>query len=538
MYGFCISEKGFLTNNYYKKKEYSEEPELQGIYIFIKKVGNEIIIKQDYYGNFGLYFYQYNDYFALSNSFLFLLEYLIGKKSLNFNKDFADNLIITGLYTPSIHETLIQEINKLPSDIVSTINIKKREFSYYKINYKENSIPFGSLESLEIIDKWVDKWGYIIRSLKKQTDNISFDLTGGFDTRTLFALFLNSNINLNDILINSIHDKKSVHEQDFNIAKNISSKYGLRLNNVTLDKSQIELNIKDSIFCEFYTKLGFHKSLNLKNYFYIKPRFTFTGGGGETIRGYPYLNIEEYKEKLIKNYKEIQGHEKEFYDSSNRLFERNINLIKKEKKISNSFDISPTLYTRGPAINHYGKISLKSFLSNWYSFQPLMDPDLKKIKFNLNRSTNHDLIAYIYIRFAPNLIEFPFEGKRALNYKSIKKAKKLNSKIKPYKRKFDYSKNFFIDFKRKYKGSSFGKFQNYNNYLKNIFRTKEFIHNIMLIYDNKIYEWAQEYKKKTNHIPLRHLYALLAISKTLGYLSINNYYLKNKNNSYHEKQFY
>ena len=169
MYGFCVSKKGILTNNYYKDRGYNEEPESQGVYIFIKKFGNKLKLKQDYYGNFGLYSYENKDtgYFAISNSFLLLLENLIGKEKLTFNKDFADNLIISGLYVLSIYETLVKEIIKIQPNIQIIIDLKKKVLKNIKIKNDENTVPFGSKESLEIIDKWVDKWTYIIRSLKK-----------------------------------------------------------------------------------------------------------------------------------------------------------------------------------------------------------------------------------------------------------------------------------------------------------------------------------------------------------------------------------
>ena len=71
MYGFSISRNGILTNNYYKQLGEYEEPEPQGVYIMIRKNGNEIILNQDYQGSFGLYIYEdKNDgYFALSTEF-------------------------------------------------------------------------------------------------------------------------------------------------------------------------------------------------------------------------------------------------------------------------------------------------------------------------------------------------------------------------------------------------------------------------------------------------------------------------------------
>jgi hypothetical protein len=96
MYGYSISKKGILTNNYYKKLGYYEEPEPLGAYIMIRKIGNEIWLNQDYNGCFGLYIYENKTtgYFAISNSFLLLDEYLIGKQNFTLNKDFANNFII------------------------------------------------------------------------------------------------------------------------------------------------------------------------------------------------------------------------------------------------------------------------------------------------------------------------------------------------------------------------------------------------------------------------------------------------------------
>ena len=83
MYGFSVSTKGILTNNYYENLGYYEEPEPQGTYIMIRKIGDEIILNQDFCGSFGIYLYENKnkDYFALSNSFLLLEEYLVGKQN-------------------------------------------------------------------------------------------------------------------------------------------------------------------------------------------------------------------------------------------------------------------------------------------------------------------------------------------------------------------------------------------------------------------------------------------------------------------------
>ena len=538
LYGFIINKNGILTDNYYKELGKYEEPSPQGIYIMIRKIGNEIILNQDFDGSYGIYIYEDKNanYFAISNSFLLLQEYLIGKKNFSLNKDFANHFIVAGLCSLSIDETLINEIKQIPSNAFIIIDTKKKSFKIDYINYKENTILLESKEGLGLIDSWVDKWGYIFRSLKKQTDNISADLSGGFDTRAMLTILLNSGVEMDELNIHSILDDRQDHESDFKIASNISSKFGFKLNNFHLDNNFTQWSLKDSLFTTFYSKLGFHKQFHLKKYFFNKPRFSFSGSGGESLRGSPNVPIQEFIE--IDSLRDIKGHKKEFFYSSEKIVNRSVFLLKKEKNFSNDFEISSNLYSKMIGKNHYGRGALEDFITNLYILQPLMDPDIKKIKFDINNVTCHDLIAYIYIRFAHDLKYFPFQGQRLLNLESIKKAERLNNNYRPYQKKKDYNKNFFIDRKRISPVSSSIMNVDSNYYLKELFESQKYIKIINKLYDNNVYNWANEYGLKTNYHPLEHHNSLLAIAITFSNLQLNERYLKNlsltinlKNNS-------
>ena len=531
MYGFTISKKGILTDNYYKNLGYYEKPEPLGVYIMIRKFGKKIRIDQDFYGSFGLYLYEdkNTEYFALSNSFLLLEEHLVGVHNISFNKDFSDNLIISDLCSPSIHETLIKEIIKLPPNTFLIINVEKKIHKMYYIDYKEHSIPLESKEGLKIIDNWVDKWGYIIRSLRNQTNNIFFDLSGGFDTRIILSLLLVSGINLKDILINSYQDNKHSHDEDYEIATNISLNYGFKLNNHNLDNNFTNWSLKDILFCSLYTKLGFHKEFYLRDKYYSNPRFGFTGFGGEIIRGSPEQPINEYIKKISSNGRQIEGHEEEFYNSSMKLCNRSIILLNKDKNIKDDYEISSYLYSRGRARNHFGKSSVEAYIPNIYIIQPLFDPDIKRIKYNLNGNSPHDLIAYIYIRFGNDLTKFPIQGKRRIDIESIKKARKLNSRLPPYKIKYEYNSHFFIDISRKSLELNSTDKRNIDEYFRNLFKSLKFIKIINRTYDIEVYNWAKEYSNKSNFFPLRHGYGLLAIATALEFVSLNGKNVKKKN---------
>jgi len=414
---------------------------------------------------------------------------------------------------------LIKEVNQISANSYLIINIKSKTVKIKSIDYEENTIPLESEKGLEIIDKWVDKWAFILRSLKQQTDNISIDLSGGFDTRTLLSIMLNTGIDLNGIYIHSIRDKLHDHDVDFNIATNIASKYGFQLNNRNFDNKNILLNEKDSIINTIYIKLGFHKQFYFKHKFHIKPRFVFSGSGGEALRGKPNLPIKLFIKKFSS--RKIKGHTEEFYNSSERLFNRSISILKKEKKFENDYEISYNLYCKAIGRNHFGKSALEGFISNVYTIQPLMDPDIKKIKFEVNEESSKDLIAYIYVRFAHDLINFPFQGNRTLELKSIEKAEKLNLNRIPYKIKSNCNPNFFIDKDRVSPSLPSQKSENPYSFFYRLFKTTKYKKLINKIYDINVYEWANKYLEKIKYHPLSQHFALLSIAKTIELLSSN-----------------
>ena len=526
MYGYSVSRNGILTDNYYKQIGEYTEPEPQGVYVMIRKVNSEVIINQDFHGGYGLYLFENKDtnYFALSNSFLLLEEHLIGKENLSLNKDFADNLIISELCSFSLHETLIKEIIQIPTNSYIIINIQQKSLKINSINYEENSIPLESKEGMKIIDEWIGKWGYIFRSLIKQTDNVSSDLSGGFDTRTLLTILLNSGIEMNNLLINSYLDKEHGHDEDLIIAKNISSKYGFKLNNLNLDYRSTEWNSKTTLLCSLYSKLGFHKEFYMKNKFFNKPLFILSGSGGEDLRGSPGYPVYEYLKHL--STRDIKDNKEKLFNSSMRLLNRSIELLKSERTFNNDYEIANFLYSKILGRNHFGKTAVESFMANIYLIQPLMDPEIRKIKFKMNGDTTHDLIAYIYIKYAPDLLGFPFQGNRTLNSKSVKKAQILKNNFSPSTRKYDYNQTFFIDKER----TSPAQYINYKKKvyenLREFFVTNKYFEIVNEIYDNNIYNYAKEYSKKSNFYPLRHEYGLLGIIVSNDYISLNKKCMK------------
>ena len=291
-------------------------------------------------------------------------QYLSKRQNITFNKNFADDLILSIYCAASLHETLINEIIKLDSNAFIIINIKEKNFKIDYIDYLENTIPLESIEGLKIIDEWADKWGYIYRSLKKKTNNMSSDLSGGFDSRALISILISSGLDLNDTLIFSSKDNFKDHPIDFKIAKNISSKLGFELNKFRLDDNNMMYNIKDALICSLYSKLGFSKISGFNNRFFIKPRFYFTGCGGEVIRGYPGYQIYQYIDIIASRSKNFMKYTFDLYHSLNSILNRSLELLTKNKKYSNDYQLTADLYAKGCIRNHCSKISTYNFLFN------------------------------------------------------------------------------------------------------------------------------------------------------------------------------
>ena len=116
-----------------------------------------------------------------------------------------------------------------------------------------------------------------------------------------------------------------------------------------------------------------------------------------------------------------------------------------------------------------------------------------------------------------------------MDLKSIRKAERLNINYKPYKKKFDYNINFYIDNERSSPVNSSKKNENADNYLKEFFKSDKYIKIINKLYNNNVLYWANEYSNRTNYFPFRQHYALLAIAITLNNIQLNEIYHKRGN---------
>ena len=206
IYGFCIYDDGSIQID--GDLNPSKLTRL-GSYVYIDVDTDEIAVYQDFNGSYGLYLYQDEDYFALSNSFIKLVEYLKETEHIiSLNEDYANAFLFAELVSIAYEETMVNEIKSLPRNYEIHINKSDKQINFKEIDFKENSVELDSQEGMELLDKWFYKWVNIIRYVKSISNNISLDLTGGFDSRVISTIWINANINLDEVRINSYHDDK------------------------------------------------------------------------------------------------------------------------------------------------------------------------------------------------------------------------------------------------------------------------------------------------------------------------------------------
>lgn len=477
-----------------------------------------------------MYLYQDQDYFAISNSFIYLVDHIKKDHKITFNKEYADTFIVADLCSFAYSETMVNEISLIDRSTIVTIDVidKKLKISY--IDYKENTIDIDSLEGIKLLDKWYCKWTNILRSLKVKTNNIMADLSGGFDSRMVFNLLLGSKINLNEILINSINDNKHTHTEDYEIADKIAQYFKFLLNNKSNIKGEyFNYSINDILNISFYLKAGFHKQMFWKYSFMLPKRYYLGGAGGECIRNYWNLSEKEYiRQQINRSYtyskNDVEKLKESLYKVTKKSFEEIDNKFKTFGRKIKEEDKTLNLYRETRCRNHFGKDMIENFFAGCIRLCPLIDSDLHKLKLTTFECNDKNLLmALIFMRYGKELLSFKFEGNRFIDKKTIQYATDLSKKY-ALNTKCDEEKIHLMDYIIEERTNAINNYDNINEKvyekdikkaLMNIFNSITIRSNFKLYYSETLIAYfTNDIKKRTYH-PLQSAYVLISISKII-----------------------
>jgi len=514
LYGFSIEDSGIFEDS---NVDQWDQDRFHGVgtYIFIKRKPGQILISQDFNGSMGLYLYRSGDYYAVSNSFFMLIQYLEDKKPLTPDMDCMKCFLSSWLVNLSYQRTAIQEITLVPSLSELVLDFSEGPQIRYP-DYRFNSVALDSPEGIQRLDNWYYKWIKVIRSIAAQTDELRVDLTGGFDSRLVFLFFLKSGIDLNKVYIRSINDQLHTHEEDYRIASSIAEKYGFSLNRAPSADEDVNYSAADVLNLSFHTKMLFHKELTFPSSFPRRKRYYFGGFGGETIR--PYWDMDQ--ETLIehecshitrlpdKTYQEYAGAVTRILTDSCQSLEEKCGPF---DPVSNSCGFN--MYRACRCRQHFGIINTEAYTLNTYKISPVMDPMIQQLCLNDEVCSDKNLlIALIFQRYCPDLLSIPFEGGRSFAQKTLTHAAELNEKYPLCPEPESEGWQFFIDTSSLDLVSDNQKLSPdaMNAFFLETFQSPAFRGRFAAYFGQTFYSYIESFIPRRNYFPLRHVYSAIA----------------------------
>lgn len=529
LYGFAICDGKIIQDN-----EVSDKTEFDGtgVYIYVKKTDNAIEILQDFNGSYGLYLFKKDDYFAISNSFIKLVEHIRENFVLTLNEDYAKAFLSVDVASCVFEETLVNEIIMIPKNYIINININPSSIHFEKIDYGDNSIPISSKKGIELLDQWFYKWVNIFRYIKNKTNNLAFDLSGGFDSRLILTIALNSFIDLNKVEIHSINDDKHTHKEDFEIASDISNYFNFKLNNNVLDSPRKYFDeIATPINISFYSKLGFHKQMYYRRYIDLSNVYIITGAGGGMLRG-GYLDVTP-DEFISRNVKRADKYSFDFAKATESIIKRSFSKLKKFYNLKDNSEVylARILYKESRSRHHFGKGLAASYFTNSFKISPLLDPIIHKLNIIDEYCDDKDLlVSVIFTRYCPELINFKFDSGRYINEKTLEYARLINEKypFKPVKYEFisepEESDLSSLGELLKLKNNVPIKSSEIEKFIMDKFLSAKFKMIFSHYFSEEIYRKIYLNVRNSNYFPLEDVYSAIAVVKILNDIE----YSKNK----------
>ena len=433
LYGYSIQATGIYEDDNLTPEAVANL-DGRGCYVYVEVRDGKITIKQDLNGCWGIYLFQHGDYFAVSNSFFRLLDHIKYRYPLTVNRDYCHYFLLNDLCSHTYSETAINEIRLVERNAILHIDTIRKNFEIELIDYKEHTILPDSEEAIAILDSWSDFWSSILREIANRTKFITADLSGGFDSRISFIPLLQSRINLDNIKINSNNDGLGVHKEDYDIASKIAVHYGFKLNQSFPKREFLNYSINDVWNLDIYHQQTIHIipsiPLTKKN---VEKIYYFRGYAGEIIRNYWHNSPKTFVENELKktnNYSLDLSFD--LSDSIKNILESGIQAVcsKNNIKDTNSTDIPQYLYQETRCRHHFGKETVGLYLKNVIVIAPLLDPELLTLKLYTQKCSDPNLmLALLFVRFAPDLLKFPFQGKRSIAPETIAYAQKINERF-------------------------------------------------------------------------------------------------------------
>ncbi len=529
-YGYSVQSSGIYEEENLTA-EAADALDGCGAYVYVERMADgKIRIRQDFNGCWGIYLYRNGDYFALSSSFLRLLEYVRTRFPLSIDRDYLNQYLLAGLCSHAYSESAVKEIKLVDKDAVVLIDPNTATLRFESTSHVDESIAMDTSKGMAVLDHWFDKWTALFRNLKAHTSNIQTSLSGGFDSRITFLLMLCSGINLSEIQVYSIHDGLHTHAEDYEIASEIADYYGFKLNNKALDRQALHYSLKDSLNISFYTKLPVHKQLFFKTAKFVEKRYVVPGSGGEALRAHWDQSPQSFDDEQAARSRLYSRFLANEMSTSVRKINQSAYRAADEKfgvQEENSIRYPMYLYRLTRCRHHFGKEAVERLRSNDYELTPLLDPDLWSLKLETADCQDWNLLmALIYVRYCPSLLNFRFEGGRSINPETIAYAQKLNERFpRPAAApdgKADASFSVItrdeevLEVLRSGQDNPALPAGTPERYLEAVYGSCSFQKLFETCFDREIYDFAKRYAVEKDFHPMQECYAVIGVTKVIS----------------------
>jgi hypothetical protein len=265
---------------------------VDGRFSLCAKIEEYVYFLTDHTGQDCWFYFQDREFYAVSNSFYALAEYLHKKNgalTLRRHNAFMFGLNHSSGDQPYCNDTMLEGIRILPRD--SYIVIRESRFH---INKHDSIKPIETYdEYIQSVEGYIDRWSSRILTINELVgaNRVRCDISGGVDSRIVFGLTNKSKLKFGEVKYSS--NKK--WESDYRIASILSAHYGFNIDNS-------EVSVGRSLGAQETLKIYLNGNAGIyRNLYYPKHRMNtkslhLHGGGGENLRGlqlgsaWKYLN--------------------------------------------------------------------------------------------------------------------------------------------------------------------------------------------------------------------------------------------------------
>ncbi len=409
IYGYMFCQNTYISE--YKQVESISDEDLNdavGAYIIIRKKQGELYIQRDSMGVMRLYYYSDDNYWAVSNSFFKLLETVGVQKKITLNIGDAESLFLTDMMSQSVFKTLVNEIKSVPIWSTVYIDIKDKKFRIDNDYRLKRRVNIDSEEGMRIIDTWINKWAKLYKGLELGGWRMRVELSGGFDSRTVFALVNYSGIKLNSdkiiVFTSKPVDKvaKEYFNEDYEIVEDIARDFNFKVcsDSYYFDNQKVKGECWRDVYK--YCMLDDMNQVLGPELIYDDTVIRIGGHFGETVRGYwDFERMASFADGL---------------ENAGILYDALLDTIDSHRiateytgnDIINAYSNSEYVMMETLDEKFFGKQVTRWMMSNMFMLSPFMDYTLRGL--DVGEEHKREVIyALIIKRCCPELLNYRFD---------------------------------------------------------------------------------------------------------------------------------